>query len=88
MWTALETYLQLQEAFGWAPFTALFQEYRELPPGTFPDDQTKIDQWVIRSARAFGRDLGPFYTAWGLPVSDDALRSAAELPAWDEDPMN
>lgn len=88
VWTALETYLQLQEAFGWAPFTALFQEYRELPPGTFPDDQTKIDQWVIRSARAFGRDLGPFYTAWGLPVSDDALRSAAELPAWDEDPMN
>jgi len=88
VWTALETYLQLQEAFGWAPFTALFREYHGLQPGTFPDEQTKIDQWVIRSSRAFERNLGPFYAAWGLPISAAARDAAAELPPWEEDPMN
>ena len=30
VWTALETYLELQEAFGWAPFEALFTDLARL----------------------------------------------------------
>ena len=88
VWVALESYLQLQEAFGWAPFTALFREYRDLPAGMFAGEQAMIDEWVMRSSRAFGHDLGPFYAAWGLPISAAARREAARSPAWDEDPMN
>ncbi len=87
-WTALETYLQLQEAFGWALFTQLFQEYRLIPFEQIPRlAQARIDQWVLRSSRAAGVDLGPFYETWGLSVSPAILAQTAELPEWAEDPM-
>ena len=34
------------------------------------------------------RDLGPFFTAWGWPLSAQALTTMAALPAWTGDPMN
>ncbi len=88
VWTALETYLQLQEAFGWDYLTDLFVEYRDLDDAQRPrDDAARIDDWVVRSARRAGMNLGPFYLAWGLPASPEALDSIADLPAWPEDPM-
>ncbi len=88
VWTALETYLQLQEAFGWAPYQALFAEYRAIPANQAPQtDAERIDQWVVRSSKAVGKDLGPFYSAWGFPVSKAALAETAALPAWAGDPM-
>ncbi len=89
VWTALETYLQLQEAFGWDLYFDLFAEYNDLTAGEEPaGDQAIIDQWVERSSLATGVDLGPFYTAWGFPVSQDSLDEASLLPAWADDPMN
>ncbi len=88
VWTSLETLLQLQEGFGWALFSDLFAEYNELDVSEEPSgDQEIIDQWVERSSLAAGADLGPFYTAWGFPVSQDVLDSVALLPAWQGDPM-
>lgn len=31
MWTALDTYLQLQELFGWSFYTSVWQQYYSLP---------------------------------------------------------
>ncbi|XP_073094399.1 TRPM8 channel-associated factor 2 isoform X2 [Manis javanica] len=45
VWTALETYLQLQEAFGWEPFTQLFAEYQTLS-GVPSDNAGKMNLWV------------------------------------------
>ena len=88
VWTALETYLQLQEAFGWEFFVDLFAEYNGLSGAEEPSgDQARIDQWVERSSLAAGRDLGPFYEAWGFPVSEEVLDSISTLPVWLEDPM-
>ena len=86
VWVALETYLQLQEAFGWRLLTELFVEYRALRDVP-RDDAQRIDTWVVRSSTHAGVNLGPFYVAWGLPVSQAALDVVAELPAWAEDPM-
>ncbi|XP_063250158.1 TRPM8 channel-associated factor 2 isoform X2 [Prinia subflava] len=45
MWTALETYLQLQEGFGWDPFTHLFSDYQKM--STIPKDNTsKMNLWA------------------------------------------
>jgi len=89
VWTALETYLQLQEGFGWEPYPELFDLYRSLDstghPGT---DQERIDLFVQSYADIVEHDLGPFFLAWGFPVSQGVLDDIAQYPAWDEDPMN
>jgi hypothetical protein len=80
---ALSMYIQLIDAFGWAPFQKVFAEYRALPAADRPrtDDQ-KRDQWLIRFSRAVGRNLGPFYQTWGVPTSEGARNSVRELPGW------
>ena len=80
---ALQMYAQLVEAFGWEPYTQVFVEYDALPkaqrPGT---DAQKRDQWMIRMSRATGHDLGPFFEAWGVPVSPGARQDIVDLPDW------
>lgn len=88
VWTALETYLQLQEAFGWGFYRELFAQYQLDAPGDDPaDDQERIDLWAVRSSEAAGVDLGPFYEAWGWPVGAAARAEMALLPVWLGNPM-
>jgi hypothetical protein len=80
---ALMMYVQLQEAFGWDAFKKVFAEYRRLPGGERPrSDAAKRDQWLIRFSRIVGRDLGPFFQAWGVPTSEKARAAVADLPDW------
>jgi len=89
VWVALETFLQLQEAFGWEALRDIFLQYHDLSPAERPsDDQARIDQWVERSANQVGFNLGPFYQAWGWPVSAGTLANVAALPHWSCDPMD
>jgi len=89
VWLALQTYLQLQVGFGWDGYKAVFGHYLELAPADVPtSDQEKFDTWMVLFAQQVDRDLGPFFTAWNLPVSQSALEAIADLPAWEEDPMN
>jgi hypothetical protein len=76
-------YIQLEQAFGWAAFQDVFEEYRKLPPAERPkNDDEKRDQWMERLSRRVGKNLGPFFQAWGVPTSDDARSRVAELPKW------
>ncbi len=80
---ALIMYVELQEAFGWDAFKRVFAEYRELPRNERPKtDEEKRDQWMVRFSRTVDRDLGPFFEAWGVPVSKTARASIADLPEW------
>ncbi len=80
---ALYMYLQLQQAFGWDAFRAVFAEYRDLPEDERPKtDDEERDQWLVRLSRQVGRNLGPFFEAWGVPTSDEARASIAGLPVW------
>lgn len=80
---ALRMYVQLQEAFGWDAYKKVFAEYRTLPRGERPkNDDEKHDQWMVRFSRAVGRNLGPFFQAWGVPTSEKARASIADLPPW------
>ena len=88
VWVALETFLQLQEEFGWELLTDLFEEYRTLSTLERPaTDEARIQQWVIRSSRATGRDLTPFYDAWSFPIADATREAVGDLPPWDDHPM-
>jgi len=80
---ALCMYMQLQEEFGWEPFTKVFKEYRALTQEQRPQsDDEKRDQWMVRMSRAVGKNLGPFFQAWAVPTTDEARASIAVLPPW------
>ncbi len=80
---ALIMYMQLEEAFGWEAYKRVFAEYRALPDAERPkSDDEKRDQWLVRFSRAVGRNLGPFFQAWGVPTSEKARASVADLPVW------
>ena len=88
MWVALETYLQVQETFGWEPFKKVFAEYNALPESEWPkSQQEKNDQWVIRLSRACGKNLAPFWRAWNLPLSGSVEEVLKDLPVWDDHPV-
>ena len=45
-------------------------------------EQEKRDQWMTRFSRAVGKDLGPFFERWGVPVSAEARATLSDLPKW------
>ncbi len=80
---ALQMYVQLQREFGWDAFRRVFAAYRDLPAAQRPrNDAEKRDQWMVRFSRTVGRNLGPFFQKWGVPTSDEARQSIADLPEW------
>ena len=88
VWVALETYLQLQEAFGWEPLIAVHTEFAEMSASERPSsDQARIDALVEATSLATERDLRDFYTAWGFPFSDDVADTVEHLPAWSDHPL-
>jgi len=89
VWTALETYLQLQERFGWELFTTVFTRYRNMTAAERPadDDNARIQTWVIESSRAAGYNLINFYEAWAFPIDAATRAAVAGLPEWLDHPM-
>lgn len=80
---ALVMYQQLREAFGWEAYKAVFETYRKLPNAERPrTEEQKRDQWMVRFSRQVGKNLGPFFEAWGVPTSAAARDSIKDLPGW------
>ncbi len=80
---SLAMYLQLKDAFGWGPFKKVFAEYRTLPGRERPkNDAQKRDQWMVRFSKTVGRNLGPFFDAWKMPLTDKAKAAVTDLPEW------
>jgi len=78
---ALRTFTLLQETFGWEPFRQFFAEHEALPHAQRPrTDDAKRDQWLTRLSRLVEHDLGPYFTACGLPTSAAARAEVAALP--------
>ncbi|NXJ21023.1 TCAF2 factor, partial [Dicrurus megarhynchus] len=86
VWTALETYLQLQEGFGWDPFTHLFSDYQKM--SSIPKDNTsKMNLWARKFSQQVNKNLAPFFTAWGWPIKKELSVELSSLPSWEQDPM-
>ena len=67
VWTALETYIQVQEAFGWQPITDALAAYYTMsdPPTT---DEQEFNRWVMELSQTTGYNLAPYHEAWGFPL--------------------
>jgi len=84
---ALQTYAMLWHAFGWEAYDRAFRAYEQLPASERPrSDAEKRDRWLIEISRATGRNLGPYFDAWGVPVSAAAKAEVANLPKWMPEP--
>jgi hypothetical protein len=79
----LTFFIDLRREFGWEPFKKVFGEYRGLSNAERPKTELeKHDQFLTRFSRAVGKDLGPYFTAWGLPTSESARKAVSTLPRW------
>ena len=88
VWTALETHLQLQEAFGWAFFESLFAAYQVMPQAEKPQtDAARIERFIAMSCGAAAKDLRPFFAAWGFAPGAEADTACGALPVWQDHPM-
>lgn len=80
---ALQMYVELQQEFGWDLFKKVFAHYRDLPAKNQPrSDQARRDLWLQLLSKHSGKNLGPFFLSWGVPVSQSALKSVTSLPKW------
>ncbi|XP_056428954.1 TRPM8 channel-associated factor homolog [Hyla sarda] len=86
VWIALETYLQLQEGFGWDPFKQVFAEYQTLT-NVSKNKNVKMNLWAEKFSHAVNKNLVPFFKAWGWPIDDATNNKLSTLPEWDKDPM-
>lgn len=80
---ALLVYLQLIEGFGWESYYQVLAEYQALPATERPrTDVDRRDQFLVRFSNAVGKNLGPLFAAWKIPVSTAARENIAHLPVW------
>ena len=87
VWTALETHIQIQEEFGWAPFTAAFQEYYYNYSSQPSGDSAEFNQWAIQISLNTGHNLMPYFEAWGFPLLQSSWDTVDHLPVWNTDPL-
>ncbi|CAI9597564.1 unnamed protein product, partial [Staurois parvus] len=86
-WVCLETYLQLQEGFGWQPYIKLFSDYRYIK--NIKNDKTfKMSLWAELFSQQVQKNLVPFFKAWGWTMEKDLSDRLSSLPEWQENPMN
>ena len=87
VWTALETYLQIYETFGWEPITAAYQEYYYNYTTQPSGDTDEFNQWAKQISINTGMNLVPFLSAWGFPLTQSTFDSVGHLPVWTTDPL-
>lgn len=80
---ALTSYIQLIDGFGFDCLMQVLRSYQNDDLGPLPKtDDEKRDQWMVRYSKISGKNLGPFFDAWGIPVSSQAKAQIETLPAW------
>ncbi|XP_048120979.1 TRPM8 channel-associated factor homolog [Alosa alosa] len=85
-WVALETYLQLQEQFGWDAFKKVFATYHTME-GVPRDNNGKMNTYAETFSKVVNRNLLSFFKAWGWPIESATEQKLSGLPDWSDHPM-
>ncbi|CAL8337051.1 unnamed protein product [Boreogadus saida] len=85
MWVALETYLQLQEAFGWAAFKKVFAAYHDMSD-VAGVNKGKMNLYTKTFPLAVEHNLCAFFKAWGWPIEAATEEELSKLPPWTNHP--
>ncbi|XP_067221774.1 TRPM8 channel-associated factor homolog [Chanodichthys erythropterus] len=87
VWTALETYMQLQEKFGWDAFKKVFAAYHKMS-GVPDDNAGKMNLYAETFSKVVNLNLCPFFKAWGWPIQPSTEEKISHLPKWSDHPMS
>jgi len=87
VWTALETHMMIQEEFGWDVYTETFSHYYNSSLSQPSNDTQEYNSWAARISNETGRNLVPFFRAWGLPINNGTFETVDHLPVWNTDPL-
>lgn len=80
---ALTTYAQLLNEFGWEAWRKYLYSFADTSFGPAPkNDDEKRDQFLVRYSKITNKNLGPFFEAWGIPVSSSAKAEVSKLEPW------
>ncbi len=80
---ALTTYIQLMQEFGWESWRKYLHSFADPSFGPAPKgDDDRRDQFLVRYSKITNKNLGPFFDAWGIPVSAAAKAEISKLDAW------
>ncbi|XP_047449379.1 TRPM8 channel-associated factor homolog [Mugil cephalus] len=83
---ALETYIQLQDKFGWDAFKKVFAAYHNM--SNWPkDNKGKMNLYAVTFSQTVGMNLAGFFKAWGWPIETDTEQKLSNLPPWSDHPM-
>ncbi|XP_049911036.1 TRPM8 channel-associated factor homolog [Epinephelus moara] len=86
MWVALETYMQLQEKFGWDAFKKVFAAYHKM--SSFPkNNKGKMNLYAETFSQAVGMNLCGFFKSWGWNIETATEEKLSDLPPWSDHPM-
>ncbi|XP_036392742.1 TRPM8 channel-associated factor homolog [Megalops cyprinoides] len=86
VWTALETYMQLQEEFGWEAFKKVFAAYHQMQ-NVPSDNEGKMNLYAETFSRSVNRNLVPFFKSWGWPIEPELEWKLEDLPEWSDHPI-
>ncbi|KAK2846920.1 hypothetical protein Q5P01_009919 [Channa striata] len=85
-WVALETYMQLQERFGWDAFKKVFAAYHQM--SNFPNDNKgKMNLYAETFSQTVGMNLCGFLKSWSWPIEESTEEKLSNLPPWTDHPM-
>lgn len=81
---ALVSYVLIQRAFGWDCISSTLISCSACVENNASQGD-KIDAWVKCVSRCCGRNLIPYYQAWGFPISHLLLTASeiSSLPPWE-----
>ncbi|XP_060800160.1 TRPM8 channel-associated factor homolog [Neoarius graeffei] len=86
VWTALETYMQLQDRFGWDAFKKVFAAYHSI--SKVPKDRDgKMNLYAETFSKVVNMNLASFFKAWGWPIQPCTEEKLSSLPQWSDHPM-
>lgn len=81
--TALTTYIQIMQEFGWESWRKYLHSFSDSSFGPEPkDDAEARDQFLVRYSTIVNKNLGPFFDFWGIPVSSSAKEKVSKLETW------
>jgi hypothetical protein len=79
----LAMYILPIKALGWKPLHDTLATYAT-SDGTseIKTREDKMDQWVLRYSKAAGKNLAPYFAAFGITCSDQTRDAIRSLPTW------
>ncbi|XP_072547021.1 TRPM8 channel-associated factor homolog [Salminus brasiliensis] len=86
VFTALETYIQLQEQFGWDAFKKVFTAYRDMK-NVPKDNNGKMNLYAETFSKVVEKNLVSFFKAWGWPIQPSTEEKLCSLPEWSDHPL-